>query len=66
MWHTATIRQPGYRQLLSEVTGTSLASDSEGIVCVQRIIPEDDETYKARRVETHLNLSDDAPRRRKS
>ena len=33
---------------------------------VQRIIAEGDESCKAQRVETHLNLSDDAPRPRKS
>jgi hypothetical protein len=41
MWQTATIRQPGYLQLLSEVTGMSLASDREGMDCVERIIHDD-------------------------
>lgn len=35
-------------------------------MCVHRIIPEEGETCKAQRVETYLNLSDDAPRRCKS
>jgi hypothetical protein len=47
--------------VLPEVTGISLASDPECMVFVQGIIEERGVTYKAPRIDSYLNLLDDAP-----